>query len=231
MRYTWPLESTHNRVKKQWRKNSSTNPPAALPKITPELTSELLHCLTAIPDPWPMAKIAIDMEKPAQWVTKMCRLYFAEIYARKTEGFSKAFPAPEVASTLWEVEQFLPDLEAKMIEFLAEWVVTLLSPAAQIVKTRVSHLSLIFVKEYWFRKFYLGLKVTASLGREESYTRIIAACTNETLSRSWTTCWPSSTSNGDLSKSTEAQPYWGGPFLRACFFLRFEVQKRVPSLS
>ena len=39
-----------------------------LPKISPELTSELLHCLTAIPDPWPMAKIAIDMEKPAQWV-------------------------------------------------------------------------------------------------------------------------------------------------------------------
>ena len=51
-----------------------------LPKITPELTSELLHCLNAIPDPWPMAKIAIDMEKPAQWVTKMCRLYFADIY-------------------------------------------------------------------------------------------------------------------------------------------------------
>ena len=25
--------------------------------------------------------------------------------------------------------------------------------------------------------------------------------------------------------------YWGGPFLCACFFLRFEVQKRVPSLS
>ena len=25
--------------------------------------------------------------------------------------------------------------------------------------------------------------------------------------------------------------YWGGPFLRACFFLRFEDQKRVPSLS
>ena len=25
--------------------------------------------------------------------------------------------------------------------------------------------------------------------------------------------------------------YWGGPFLRACFFLRFEDQKRAPSLS
>ena len=144
-----------------------------LPKITPELTSELLHCLTAIPDPWPMAKIAIDMEKPAQWVTKMCRLYFADIYARKTEGFPKTFPAPGVGSTLREVEQFLPDLESKMIEFLAEWVVTLLSPATQIVKTRAPHLAFMFVKEYWFREFYLGLKVTASLGREESYTRII----------------------------------------------------------
>ena len=30
-----------------------------------------------------------------------------------------------------------------------------------------------FVKEYWFREFYLGLTVTASLGRDESYTRII----------------------------------------------------------
>ena len=144
-----------------------------LPKITPELTSELLHCLTAIPDPWPMAKIAIDMEKPAQWVTKMCRLYFADIYARKTEGIPKAYPAPGVESTLQEVQQFLPDLEAKMIEFLAEWIVTLLSPATQVVKARAPHLTFMFVKEYWFREFYLGLKVTASLGREESYTRII----------------------------------------------------------
>ena len=120
-----------------------------------------------------MAKIAIDMEKPAQWVTKMCRLYFADMYARKTEGCPKAYPAPGVESTIREVQQFLPDLEAKMIEFLAEWVVTLLSPAAQIVKTRAPHLAFMFVKEYWFREFYLGLKVTASLGREESYTRII----------------------------------------------------------
>ena len=60
-----------------------------------------------------------------------------------------------------------------MIEFLAEWMVTLLSPATQIVKARASHLTFMFVKEYWYREFYLGLKVTASLGRDESYTRII----------------------------------------------------------
>ena len=84
------------------------------------------------------------------------------IYARKTEGFPCAMPAPGVGSTLTEVEGFLPDLEAKMIEFLAEWVVTLLSPATQIVKTRAPHLAFMFVKEYWFREFYLGLKVAAS---------------------------------------------------------------------
>ena len=28
-----------------------------------------------------------------------------------------------------------------------------------------------------------------------------------------------------------SEAYWGGPFLRACFFLRCEDQKRAPSLS
>ena len=96
----------------------------------------------------------------------MCRLYFADIYARKTEGFPHGIPAPGVGPTLTEVEKFLPDLEAKMIEFLAEWMVTLLSPATQIVQARAPHLTFMFVKEYWFREFYLGLKVTASLDRE-----------------------------------------------------------------
>ena len=37
----------------------------ALPVISPELTSELLHCLSTLPDPWPLAKITIDMENRA----------------------------------------------------------------------------------------------------------------------------------------------------------------------
>ena len=60
-----------------------------------------------------MAKIAIDMEHNG-----LPRL--ADIYARKTEGFPRNIPAPGVGSTLTEVEKFLPDLEEKMIEFLAE---------------------------------------------------------------------------------------------------------------
>ena len=75
--------------------------------------------------------------------------------ARKTEGFPHGIPAPGVGPTLREVEKFLPDPEAKMIEFLAEWMVTLLSPATQIVQARAPHLPFMFVKEYWFREFYL----------------------------------------------------------------------------
>ena len=33
--------------------------------------------------------------------------------------------------------------------------------------------SFMFLKEYWFRELYLGLKVTASFDRSESYTRIL----------------------------------------------------------
>jgi len=146
---------------------------AALPVITPELTSELLHCLSALPDPWPMAKITIDMEKPGQWVSKLSPLYFAEEYARGTAGIPTTIPAPAVEPTLDEIEKILPKLEARMIEFLAEWIVTLLMPATHVLEVRAPHLSFMFLKEYWFRELYLGLKVTASFGRSESYTRII----------------------------------------------------------
>ena len=136
----------------------------SLPKITPELTSELLHCLNAKPDPW----------KNRRNGSQRCVGFISQTsMPEKSKGIPTFYPAPEVEDTLREVQQLLPDLEAKMIEFLAEWIVTLLSPATQIVKARASHLTFMFMKEYWFREFYLGLKVTASLDREESYTRII----------------------------------------------------------
>ena len=60
-----------------------------------------------------------------------------------------------------------------MIEFLAEWLVTFLIPAMHVLEVRAPHLSFMFLKEYWFRELYLGLKVTASFDRSESYTRVI----------------------------------------------------------
>jgi len=71
-----------------------------LPVISPELTSELLHCLSTLPDPWPLAKITIDMEKPSQWVSKLCRLYFADEYARRTVGLPSAAHVPDIETAL-----------------------------------------------------------------------------------------------------------------------------------
>ena len=46
-------------------------------------------------------------------------------------------------------------------------------PATHVLEVRAPHLSFIFLKEYWFRELYLGLKVTASFDRSESHTRVI----------------------------------------------------------
>ena len=123
---------------------------AALPVITPALTSELLHCLSALPDPWPMAKITIDLEKPGQWVSKLTRLYFAEEYARRTVGIPTTAPAPAVEATLDEIERILPKLKARMIEFLAEWLVTLLMPATKVLEVRAPHFPLCSLKNTGF---------------------------------------------------------------------------------
>ena len=50
---------------------------------------------------------------------------------------------------------------------------TFLMPAKHLLDTRAPHLYFMFLKEYWFKELYLGLKVTASFDRSESYTRII----------------------------------------------------------
>ena len=122
---------------------------------------------------WPLAKITIDMEKPSQWVSKLCRLYFADEYARRTVGLPSPTHVPDIAAALRAVQTILPKLEVKLIEFLAEWLVTLLIPASHVLEVRAPHLSFMLLKEYWFRELYLGLKVTASFDRSESYTRVI----------------------------------------------------------
>ena len=137
-----------------------------LPVIAPELTLELLHCLSTLPDPWPLAKITINMDSASQWVSRMCRLFFADEYARHTD-------APNMESAFQVVQNALPKLENRVIEFLAEWLVALLALAKHVLETRSPHLSFMLLKEYWFRELYLGLKVTASFDRTESYVRVI----------------------------------------------------------
>ena len=124
------IQSAHEAAKSHTQRSKGTaaatapyRPQASeLPVISPELTSELLHCLSTLPDPWPLAKVTIDMEKPSQWVSKMCRLFFADDYARRTVGVPTAAHGPEVAAALQAVHSILPKLEARIIEFLSEWL-------------------------------------------------------------------------------------------------------------
>ena len=120
--------------------------PRELPTIPPELTSELLHCLSTLPDPWPLAKITINMGSASQWVSKMW-IFFADEFVRHTVGTytSKQLPQQEIA---------LKAVRAAL---------------KHVLDTRSPHLAFMLVKEYWFRELYLGLKVAASFDRNESY--------------------------------------------------------------
>ena len=127
----------------------------ALPVISKEVTSELLHCLTALPDPWPLAKITIDLEKPGQWVTKMARLYFSDDCARRTDRIPNKTRGTAAEAAMEETGNILPKLEARMIEFLAEWLLSLLMPAQGILEVRAPHLS-----DVWnCRKLQVSLKL------------------------------------------------------------------------
>ena len=113
------------------------------------------------------------MGSASQWVSRMCRLFFADDYIRHTEGTPPASQTPNMESAFQAVHNALPKLENRVIEFLAEWLVALLAPARHVLETRSPHLSFMLLKDYWFRELYLSLKVTASFDRTESYVRVI----------------------------------------------------------
>ena len=102
----------------------------------------------------------------------MCRLFFADEYARRTVGTPPASQLPDMESAFRAVQNVLAKQETRIIEFLSEWLVTLLEPAKHVLETRSPHLSFMLLKEYWFKELYPGLKVTASF-RTESYVRVI----------------------------------------------------------
>ena len=68
--------------------------PQELPAVPPQLTSELLHCLSTLPDPWP--------------VSKMGRLFFADEYVQRPGDPNTAAQTPEIQSALKTVKGVRP---------------------------------------------------------------------------------------------------------------------------
>ena len=103
----------------------------------------------------------------------MGRLFFADEYVRHEVGTQSTKNLPQLQKALQAVKNVLPDLETRVIEFLAEWIVALLMPAKHVLETRSPHQAFMLLKDYWFRELYLGLKVAASFDRDESFTKTI----------------------------------------------------------
>ena len=140
-----------------------------LPTVPSELTAGLLHCLSTLPDPWPPAKITINMDSATRWVNSTGRLFFADECVRHDRS---SRPTPQ-EKAFQVVQELLPELEPRVIEFLAEWMVSLLMPAENLFEIRASHLLFILNKACWFRELFIGLKVAASLERHESFEKTI----------------------------------------------------------
>ena len=94
----------------------------------------------------------------------MARLCFSEDCAKRTDRTPNKSRGPAVEAAINEVEEIVPKLEARITEFLAEWLVSLLIPAQGVLEVQAPHLQ----KQYWFREIYLGVKVTASFGTDHT---------------------------------------------------------------
>ena len=68
--YETTIQAVHSAARTHTQKSKGTVGPAvayrpqgeALPVISADLTSELLHCLSTLPDPWPLPKLGAKMK-------------------------------------------------------------------------------------------------------------------------------------------------------------------------
>ena len=90
-----------------------------------------------MPDPWPLAKITINLDTASQWVSKMGRLFFADEYVQRPGDPHTAVQTPEIQNALRTVKGVLADLELRVIEFFSEWLVALLMPDRHVLNNKL----------------------------------------------------------------------------------------------
>ena len=96
---------------------------------------------------------------PSQWISKMCRLFFADEYARRTAGLPTAAQVPDLEPAFKAAQNILPNLEARIIEFLSEWLVTFLMPAkptSTSCSPKNTGLESCVIKKFWSHRSVEG---------------------------------------------------------------------------
>ena len=76
----------------------------------------------------------------------MGRLFFADEYVRHHVDAHTAKQSLLQATAIKVVREVLPDRELRVIEFLSEWMVSLLMPAKHLIESRSPTCSLCWVK-------------------------------------------------------------------------------------
>ena len=109
-----------------------------LPVIAPELTSELLHCLSSclIHGPWQKSR---SIWKSLVSGSPKCVACLLPMNTPDAVGVPTTAQAPDIEPALKAVQNILPKLEARIIEFLSEWLVTFLIPAKYVLDTLSLH--------------------------------------------------------------------------------------------
>ena len=96
--------------------------------------------------------------------------FFADEYVRRTVGVPTTAHAPDMEPALKAVQNILPKLEARIIEFLSEWLVTFLMPAKHVLDTRAPHLYFMFLKEIGLES-YIWVSKSRHLSTDRSHTQ------------------------------------------------------------
>ena len=104
--------------------------------------------------------MAMSISPPSLWIIvgrpACISARIATAYKVRSHSSRALCDVPDIAGALRAVQVILHKLEVKMIEFLAEWMVTLLMPASHVLEVRAPHLSFMMLKDYWFRELYLA---------------------------------------------------------------------------
>lgn len=72
------------------------------------------------------------------------------VTVRHDVGTQSTKQLPQLQTALEAVKDVLPDLETRVNEFLAEWLVALLMPAKHLLESRSPHLAFMLIKDYWW---------------------------------------------------------------------------------
>ena len=138
-------------------KGSSTTK-GALP-IPRDLANNILAAIPLLPNEWPLVKIDLIPQNTNKYYMSWRRFLFVHELLRTFDE--------NMASLRTNATRLVEHL----VEFLSEWIVTVLEPARKVTKLKNPELLFLHEKDYWFRTIWQDLHLAATLDHVKSRDR------------------------------------------------------------